>query len=599
LKKINFAATSNLAVFIYKRTNKMKKTTMLMLLLCTFFSCNNKHTDFVSTHTTSLDVAKDDSLSSQSRIFLSNNQGYYLLYCPDNWEVIEMSENDMVTMTHRNRSDTITTKLVAIVSKKDSTPLKEIALNTLKTMKEIIPNITLVNQKEVQIREMEVYRCEYRYSLQNKYLKAINYQIFSPTNNKVYTLSFTIPEKNYARDIATVEAIVLSLKPQSKSEIDNKLSKNIHVKNYLNHKVSTFETDGLGKSAGLKMEIKYPQGWLTEDGERPHIIKKFISQDKNTMFMLLINKLDKTVSEANKEDLLSSFQLPEGAVLLYQNSDLKINGEKACCTEYFVKKNSMPINTLSDKDVEIAMYQVCYNLIYQQYYISLQGMVGKNSIDNFDAKSTFEEYKPLFQLMAESLDIIGNETTASESNFEKDFENFRHGKVKIFETDGLGRSEGLKVKIKYPYNWTAEDMLNRPLIVKGFFSENKVSSLFIQIFKADEIISWNMVKQGNTPEILKKYLPSNYTLLQVKQDLKIDGEPTVYTEYHVGTTSDSNVEKYQCNYQIYYQQYVISVGGIVGKRDFENSNLKEVFEKYKFLFASMANSLVIMSKWED
>jgi hypothetical protein len=36
----------------------------------------------------------------------------------------------------------------------------------------------------------------------------------------------------------------------------------------------TFETDGTGKSVGLKIKIAYPCSWTQADGERPHVVKK-------------------------------------------------------------------------------------------------------------------------------------------------------------------------------------------------------------------------------------------------------------------------------------------------------------------------------------
>jgi superfamily II DNA helicase RecQ len=144
---------------------------------------------------------------------------------------------------------------------------------------------------------------------------------------------------NYERDIETVENIALSLRPRSQSDIIQEQSKNNYVKDFLDNKVCLIE------------------------------------------------------------DILDYF--PEEATLLNANIDIKIDGQKAKCFEYYVKRD----NTVSGKNVELEMYSITYNIIYKQYLILLQGMVNKNSVVNFDAKSTFEQYKPLFQLMANSLVI--------------------------------------------------------------------------------------------------------------------------------------------------------------------------------------------------
>jgi hypothetical protein len=130
--------------------------------------------------------------------------------------VDEILENDAVILTHRYKDDRVTSKLVVIISKSDSKPFEEIADNTLSTLQKMVFNAKLVSKSKIRIDKMNGLRSEYHYSLQNIDLQAINYQIHSPTNNKVYTLGFTIPEKNFARDSLTIEKIVRSIKPAKK-----------------------------------------------------------------------------------------------------------------------------------------------------------------------------------------------------------------------------------------------------------------------------------------------------------------------------------------------------------------------------------------------
>ncbi|MBN8716752.1 MAG: hypothetical protein J0H95_07225 [Xanthomonadales bacterium] len=53
----------------------------------------------------------------------------------------------------------------------------------------------------------------------------------------------------------------------------------------------SFKTDGHGKSNGINLTIKYPSDWTRKEGERPHIVQKFLSPDHQAYVMVVIQDL--------------------------------------------------------------------------------------------------------------------------------------------------------------------------------------------------------------------------------------------------------------------------------------------------------------------
>jgi hypothetical protein len=53
----------------------------------------------------------------------------------------------------------------------------------------------------------------------------------------------------------------------------------------------SFKTDGHSKSNGINLTIKYPSDWTRKEGERPHIVQKFLSPDHQAYVMVVIQDL--------------------------------------------------------------------------------------------------------------------------------------------------------------------------------------------------------------------------------------------------------------------------------------------------------------------
>lgn len=76
------------------------------------------------------------------------------------------------------------------------------------------------------------------------------------------------------------------------------------------------------KSNGIEYKLKPPVGWEVKEGDRPHIVKKFIDDDK--IFMIQINETGQFFS---KNEIIKKFELEDEVNLLIESSinDSNIN----------------------------------------------------------------------------------------------------------------------------------------------------------------------------------------------------------------------------------------------------------------------------------
>jgi len=171
------------------------------------------------------------------------------------------------------------------------------------------------------------------------------------------------------------------------------------TKNFLSDKTSIYRSYGNGKSQGIDFSLKYPSDWKKQEGERPHIVQKFMKTDGSTsiLYLVLIKKIDGpmlTQEEISNELNNVETSVPKGGIYISKNTNFKIDGEKAALLTY-------KMNRKTSVDVEITMFVCVYSIIYQNYLIQIQGSVG-GATGSQDYAQIFESYKVFFSLVANS-----------------------------------------------------------------------------------------------------------------------------------------------------------------------------------------------------
>ena len=77
-----------------------------------------------------------------------------------------------------------------------------------------------------------------------------------------------------------------------------------------------FRTDGTGKSQGVRLILQLPRSWLAKDGERPHIVQKWISQGGDGDSMILLLMFDAEGSNPTQQEITQFVQSGEVRAIL-------------------------------------------------------------------------------------------------------------------------------------------------------------------------------------------------------------------------------------------------------------------------------------------
>ena len=116
--------------------------------------------------------------------------------------------------------------------------------------------------------------------------QAMGEKLFQETRATLQTkLKGTLGRQQITRVIAG--NFLQQVKGRSKGEIESPVLEYLLTVKYAANPVGEFtdrfrqryETDGTGKSQGLKVNLQLPRSWLGMDGERPHIVQKWVSEN--------------------------------------------------------------------------------------------------------------------------------------------------------------------------------------------------------------------------------------------------------------------------------------------------------------------------------
>lgn len=167
-----------------------------------------------------------------------------------------------------------------------------------------------------------------------------------------------------------------------------------------------------------------------------------------------------------------------------------------------------------------------------------------------------------------------------------------------FETDGTDKSVGLKVKVKYPCNWSIGEG-DRPHNVKKFsytFGDGKFINYVLTIKK----IGFTPSKSDITEMFSLKEMKESYKDYGAFQSYKkcfIDGQNCVEVVIKKKNENPGATNYlYIIQYLIMYEDKLITLGFSVGAKSETESNT--LYSEYNVLFKSLATNFVILSKWK-
>lgn len=128
---------------------------------------------------------------------------------------------------------------------------------------------------------------------------------------------------------ADAQQFIETMKSRAKGEnIESDVLETLLARKYQTNPVAEFtdgwrqryRSDGSGKSLGLQISMQLPKSWRAKEGERPHIVQKWVSKGGHggTMIMLIVN--DTKEPEPSAADIKawakSNDLVPDGATLI-------------------------------------------------------------------------------------------------------------------------------------------------------------------------------------------------------------------------------------------------------------------------------------------
>jgi len=171
-----------------------------------------------------------------------------------------------------------------------------------------------------------------------------------------------------------------------------------------------FTSDGSGKAKGVRFHLDYPKSWSSADGNRPNIVRKFVSQNGRgfEMIMVLVKSLPlspgQKLTDKDIEDMVAELatpkelkeNLPDGASFV-SGGPLRLDARPGFYQKYSVKQQWL--------DSTISLLYVSYTLYYRTSVIQIQCQVGSEAKEEQSLKQRFERFEPLFKLVANSFVI--------------------------------------------------------------------------------------------------------------------------------------------------------------------------------------------------
>jgi len=174
-------------------------------------------------------------------------------------------------------------------------------------------------------------------------------------------------------------------------------------KEFLDGFRNKYESSASGKSQGIRFSIEYPKTWKSEDGNRPHIVQKFVSgRGKGfSIFMIGIHELSLPtgvmITESDVDEILNPSDLkellPAGAEIMNYGK-LTLEGFPGYWVNYKI--------TRARAKNYVTTESASYFIYYKDKLIEFDGSAAV-SVDNIKIDGGgLNKYEKLFDLMINS-----------------------------------------------------------------------------------------------------------------------------------------------------------------------------------------------------
>lgn len=167
-----------------------------------------------------------------------------------------------------------------------------------------------------------------------------------------------------------------------------------------------YRTTNHPKAKGLDVEISVPASWKSREGNRPNIVQFFKSQNGYGDETLALQIRELTLPKGLKitqKDIDEMFSpkglkdFAEGATII-ESKSITLEGQKGGMLLYDA--------TVERLDIKLKVRTLSYVILYKNRFIFLQFAVGDTENKMSNTIKEFNKYKPLFQLIGNSLILM-------------------------------------------------------------------------------------------------------------------------------------------------------------------------------------------------
>lgn len=167
---------------------------------------------------------------------------------------------------------------------------------------------------------------------------------------------------------------------------------------------TAFSTLNHKKANGLNMEFAYPKGWVAKEGEKPHIVQKFVSESGLETAMITVKALPVPAgTKATEEDMKEFFaegnlkgMMPDGAKTITAKLT-KVEGLPAGMTEYSAKGERLGL--------VIDINSINFMFISESNFVSVSFSVMSLPDSKTKAEDRIKEFRPIFMAMANTISL--------------------------------------------------------------------------------------------------------------------------------------------------------------------------------------------------
>ena len=165
-----------------------------------------------------------------------------------------------------------------------------------------------------------------------------------------------------------------------------------------------YQTDGTGKAQSIKLKLQLPRSWTAKDGERPHIVRKWISLNGTGLEMIHLDIRDGegyAPTKKEMEDFVKSGEVKEsiadGATYVASGN---FSLEKQ--TGFWVHMTT----AVERAGTKVYQESVMYQLFFQGKAIGIMCTAGGTDAEKTKTNEGFKRMKPLCQQVVNSLVLL-------------------------------------------------------------------------------------------------------------------------------------------------------------------------------------------------